>query len=280
MKTVNKKRVSTKPARSVSRKTSATRKRTGSARDQITARQVLPYFLSFCLVVCIVAIVALGYRSATASTFFNVVSVDVRGAERASKTEVESIALSETERTGSWNADLDLIKSRVEKLPFVRSASVSRVLPNGVRVAIIEKQPAALVELPSGPTLVDENGAIIAASIKPEPELPFAMTGWEEAKTLQAEKDNKLRVKLYRAMVSEWRQADLLGRVKAVNTKDLRELIVLSEDSGNRVAISIGRENFGENLKNGLMAITGKGETFEGVALSGSNMRLMPRVAK
>jgi cell division septal protein FtsQ len=280
MKTVSRKRAIAKPARSVSRKPSAAKKRTGSSRDQITARQVLPYFLSFCLVVCIGAIVALGYSSATASGFFKVVSVEVNGVERASKTEVESIVLSETERTGSWNADLDSIKARVEKLAFVRSASVSRVLPNGVRVAIIEKQPAALVDLPSGPTLVDENGAVIAASIKPEPELPFAITGWEEAKTLQAEKDNKQRVKLYQAMVSEWRRADLLGRVKSVNTKDLRELIVLSEDSGNRVAISVGRENFGENLKNGLMAITGKGETFEGVTLSGSNMRLMPRVSK
>ena len=280
MRTVSKKRVSAKPARSASRKTSAARKRTGTTRDQITARHVLPYFLSFCLVVCIVGIVALGYRSATASNFFNVVSVDVTGAERASKIEVESIVLSETERTGSWNADLDLIKARIEQLAFVRSASVSRVLPNGVRVAIIEKQPAALVELPSGPTLVDENGSVIAASIKHEPELPFAITGWEEAKTLQAEKDNKQRVKLYQAMVGEWRQSGLLGRVKSVNTKDLRELIVLSEDSGNRVAISVGRENFGENLKNGLMAITGKGETFEGVALSGSNMRLMPRISK
>lgn len=280
MKTVSRKRIDAKPARSVSKRTSAAKKRASTTRDQITARQVLPYFLSLCLVVCIVAIVALGYQSATASNFFNVVSVEVKGTERASKTEVESIVLSATERTGSWNADLDMIKARIEKLAFVRSASVSRVLPNGVRVAIIEKQPAALVELVSGPTLVDENGAVIAASIKPEPDLPFAITGWEEAKTLQAEKENKQRVKLYQAMVSEWRRADLLGRVISVNTKDLRELIVLSEDSGNRVAISIGRENFGENLKNGLMAITGKGETFEGVALSGSNMRLMPRISK
>jgi cell division septal protein FtsQ len=241
---------------------------------------VLPYFLSFCIVVCIIAIAGLGYRSVTASNFFKVVSVEVRGTERASRTEIERIVFAETEKSGAWNADLDGVKGRVEKLAFVRTASVSRVLPGSVRVAIIEKQPAALVDLPSGPTLVDENGTVIAAAIKPEPELPFAMTGWDEAKTLQAEKDNKQRVKLYQTMLREWKQGELIARVKAVNTNDLRELIVLSEDSGKRVAISIGRENFGENLKNGLMAITGKGETFEGVARSGANMRILPRVSK
>lgn len=280
MSTVRKKKTTARSVRGGARKTSAAKRGARNSGSSVTARQVLPYFLSFCIVVCIVAIAALGYRAVTASDFFSVVSVDVRGTERASRTEIERIVLSETEKSGAWNADLDAIKGRVEKLAFVRSASVSRVLPGSVRVAIIEKQPAALVDLPSGPTLVDGNGAIIAAAIKPEPELPFSITGWDDTKTLQAEKDNKQRVKLYQTMLIEWKHAGLIARVKAVNTKDLRELIVLSEDSGNRVAISVGRENFGENLKNGLMAITGKGETFEGVALSGSNMRLLPRLSK
>jgi cell division septal protein FtsQ len=280
MAAVRKKKATARPLRSSARKPSAAKCRTGNTGGNINARQVLPYFLSFCIVVCIIAIAALGYRSVTASNFFSVVSVDVRGTVRSSRTEIERIVLAETEKSGTWNADLDGIKGRVEKLAFVKSASVSRVLPGNVRVVVIEKQPAALVELPSGPTLVDENGAVIAAAIKPEPELPFAITGWDEAKTLQADKDNKQRVKLYQTMLREWNQGGLTARVKAVNTKDLREMIVLSEDSGRKVAISIGRENFGENLKNGLMAITGKGETFEGVALSGANMRLLPRVSK
>lgn len=280
MATVRKKRATAKPLKSSARKPSAAKRRTGNSGSTITARQVLPYFLSFCIVVCIIAFAAVGYRAVTASDFFSVESVEVRGIERASRTEIERIVIAETEKSGAWNADLDAIKGRVEKLAFVRSASVSRVLPGSVRVSIIEKQPVALVDLPSGPILVDENGTVIAPAIKPEPELPFSMTGWDEAKTLQADKDNKQRVKLYQTMLREWKQAELIARVKAVNTKDLRELIVLSEDSGNRVAISIGRENFTENLKNGLMAITGKGETFEGVALSGANMRLLPRVSK
>lgn len=281
MKTVRRNRGSAKPAKRTARRSSAVRRRkSDGAAGSRAPRQLLPYFLSFCIVVCIVAIAALGYRSVTASDFFKVASVDVHGTDRASRKEIEQIVFSETERTGVWKADLDAVKQQVEKVAFVRSASVSRVLPDNVRVSVIEKQPAALVELASGRALVDENGAVIAAAIRVEPELPFAMAGWDETKTLQADKDNKQRVKIYQTMLREWRQAELIARVKAVNAKDLRDLIVFSEDSGQRVAISIGRENFGENLKNGLMAITGKGEMFEGVALSGANMRLLPRQSK
>src|SRR5688500_1138810 len=106
MATVRKKKVTARPLKSSARKPSAAKRRTGSSGSNITARQVLPYFLSFCIVVCIVAIAALGYRSATASNFFSVVSVEVRGIERASRTEIERIVLAETEKSGAWNADL------------------------------------------------------------------------------------------------------------------------------------------------------------------------------
>jgi cell division septal protein FtsQ len=146
-----------------------------------------------------------------------------------------------------------------------------------VKVTVIERQPVALVSLASGPALVDEEGAVIAPAIRDEPSLPFAMTGWNEAKTLDSDNENKLRVKMYRSMLAAWTEAGLVDRVTSVNVKDVREPIVLTEDSGKKVAIGVGRENFEQNLRNGLMAISGKGETFEGVALFGTNLRLVPR---
>ncbi len=245
-----------------------------------SARELLPYFLSFCLLVCLTAIGVLGYRAVAASNFFEVSQVDVRNTIRSSRIEIESIVLSQTEKSGSWNADLGQIKIRVERLAFVRSASVSRVLPDGIRVAVVEREPAAIVNLASGPTLVDEAGRVIAPATKPEPEIPFAISGWDEAKSPQAEKDNLQRVKLYRTMLSEWKQVGLADRIEGVNIKDLRDPIVVTQDSGKRVAIAVGRDQFGENLKNGLMAITGKGDMFEGVALFGSNLKLIPRQTK
>ncbi len=251
-----------------------------TAGQGVTPRSLLPYLLSFCIVICLGAFVFVGYRAAAASKFFSVSSVEVRGVQRVQKNEIENIVKSETERTGVWDADLLQIKARIEKIAFVRSASVARVLPNRVTVAVVERQPVAVVELSSGPTLFDEEGNAIAPATGAEKDLPFALVGWDETRSPKADKENQQRLKSYRTMLAEWRQKDLLSRVQSVNLKDPRDPIVVTEDSGKRVAIAVGPEQFGENLKNGLVAITGKGDTFEGVARVGANLRLIPRQTK
>ncbi|MFL6466556.1 MAG: cell division protein FtsQ/DivIB, partial [Pyrinomonadaceae bacterium] len=178
---------------------------------------------------------------------------------------------------GVWRADLLDLKAKLEKLPFIKSASVTRVLPGAVRVQVTERRPQAIVNRSGHEYLVDAEGEILSQVDGKEESLPFAMTGWDEAKTERAWKDNIERVKTYQKMLAEWRTANVLSKVEAVNLTDLREPRAIIEDSGNRVAISVGRENFGENLMRGVKAIVGKGEIFEAVNLIGNNMVLAPR---
>ena len=125
--------------------------------------------------------------------------------------------------------------------------------------------------------LVDAEGEILAESDHREENLPFAMIGWDDAKTERAWKDNLERVKTYQKMVAEWRVANILSRVETINLTDLREPRAVIADSGKSVSIAVGRENFGENLMRGIKAIVGKGDMFEGVNLVGNNMILAPR---
>jgi hypothetical protein len=125
--------------------------------------------------------------------------------------------------------------------------------------------------------LVDEEGVVLARSEAPESEIPFVMTGWDEAKSPQADKDNLNRIKMYQKMLAEWQQFDLASRVKLVNLGDLTDPRAFTEDSGQQVSIALGRENFGEHLKRGIGAIAGKGDTFDAVNLIGPNMILSPR---
>lgn len=238
---------------------------------------VLPFFLSFCILVCLAAMGFLGYRTVTASDFFNVASIDIRGVERSSKKEIERIVAAQTEKTGVWNADLPAIKERLEKLAFVKTAAVSRVLPNGIRVNVDERMPQAVVRLGSGDVLVDADGNVLAASEKEEKQLPFVMVGWDEEKSERAGRDNVERVKAYQKMLAEWQQFDLASRVRVVNLADLREPRAITEDSGTTVSIALGKDNYGENLKMGIKAIVGKGNMFEAVNLVGHNMILAPR---
>lgn len=252
-----------------SRKSSAVPSRLGSF--------FLPLFLSVCLLVCLSVLGYLGLQSVTASKFFEVKAVDVRGTERASREDIARIASNAAEKTGSWNADLDEIRARVEKLPFVRNASVSRVLPDGLRVHVVERIPIGVVRLPGGNMLVDNESNILARANEAEPDLPVAIVGWDESKTEKAAKENLERVKLYQKMLAEWREGGLISRVQSVDLADLRDPKAITEDAGNIVTISIGRESFSQHLKNGVAAVAGKSDMFDGVSLVGSNMILSSR---
>ena len=267
-----------KVKRPLSRGRAATRARrsseTGSGRFRTAA---LPIFLSFCILVCLGALGFLGYQTVTASDFFHVAKIDVRGTDRSSEADVRRLVEMQTEKSGVWNADLPGIKEKLEKIQWVKTAAVSRVLPNGIRVQIFERQPQALIRTSEGNLLVDAEGAVIAPAREKEAEFPFAMTGWNQVKSEAAGKENLERVKMYQKMLSEWRDFSLSARVMAVDLEDIREPRAIIEDSGTVVSIALGRDKFGEYLKRGINAIVGKGEMFEAVNLVGQNMILAPR---
>lgn len=278
MRTKTGKRVKTKrPTRRVqSRAKAAARNRSGKG-SRLFGQVVLPLAISICIAICLGALGYLGYQKVTASNFFNVKRIDVVGIERASRPGIEAIVRTETERSGVWRSDIFELKAKIEKLPFVKTAAVTRVLPGGLRVLVTEKKPIALVLRGGKEYLVDSEGDVLAAAEQPEGSLPFAIIGWDETKSEKAMKDNIERVRIYQKTLAEWRAANLVSRVNSINLADLREPRAIVSDSGTTVSIAVGRENFGENLIKGIKAIVGKGNTFEAVNLVGSNMVLAPR---
>lgn len=266
----------TKPAR---------RKRKGPARNErrshgIVRSNIAPLVLSGCILAALGTLVFLGYRSVTASDFFEVSRVEVIGTKRSSSPIIERIVLTRTQRSGVWNADLAEIRARIEEQPFVRSASVTRVLPGGIKVKVFEHEPKALVRLKNGDHLVTEDGKILARAEASEPSLPFVLTGWDEARSEKADKENAERVKLYMRMLAEWNEQRITERVERVDINSLREPKAVIQDSENSVSIALGRENFGENLSRGIKAIAGKGNIFEAVDMVGANLILAPRKQK
>ena len=237
----------------------------------------LPLFLSFCILVCLGALGFLGYQTVTASNFFNVGRIEVHGTHRSAQNDIRRIVEMQTEKSGVWNADLPGIKEKLEKVRWVKTASVSRVLPNGIRVYVFEKEAHALVKTNDGNVLVDADGAVIAPAAEKEADFPFVMTGWSQLKSEAAGKENLERLKMYQKMLSEWKEFNLSSRVMSVNLEDMREPRAVIQDSGTVVSIALGREKFGEYLKRGINAIVGKGEMFEAVNLVGQNMILAPR---
>ena len=219
----------------------------------------------------------MGYRTVTASSFFDVKAVEIRGVKRVQREEVEKIVRSEAEVRGVWNADLNEIRQNIEKITFVKTATVSRVLPNGLRINVTEREQKAVVRIEGGDFWADEDAVVLSEVGKTDARPPYVLFGWDRSRSEQANKDNRERVRLYREMLEAWQEVELAKRVSAVDLSNLREPKAIVSDSGELVRISLGQENFGERLKKGIKAIAGKSDLYEAVSFNGQNFILSPR---
>ena len=236
---------------------------------------LVPLFLLVGIVVCLGFLLVMGYRTVTASTFFDVKAIEINGVSRASKQEIERIIRSQTEKSGVWNADLTEIKNDVEKLTLVKSAVVSRVLPDAVRVNVIERTPKALVRIDGGDFFADDDAVIIGIAEKADEKPPFYIQGWNRDITDRARKENQERVKIYLKMLDEWKEFDLAKRVSAVDLSDLTEPQAIVMDAGEQKKIILSKDNFSKKLKSGLEGIAGKGKEVLGINVSGAQSFLI-----
>jgi hypothetical protein len=247
------------------------RKSSRSSADMVAAgfgRFGLPLLLSLILISAIAVLGYTFYGTVTNSTFFKVSKVEVRGNDRTPAEDIKRVVTAETEKPGVWNADLADIRLKLEKFPFVKSASVSRMLPSGIRVDVIERVPAAIVHLRGGDYLVDAEGTVLVPA-GGDKTFPFVLNGWDEAKTEKAPADNVARLKLYKKMLDEWKTYDLAARVKYVDLSDMREPAAVVEDSGRDISIVLAKDSLGKSLKTAIEAVSGKGAKVRSVKADG-----------
>ncbi len=217
----------------------------------------------------------MGYRTVTASAFFDVKKIDIRGVHRISKEEIEKIVSQQSEKSGVWNANLTGIKDDVEKLTQVKSAVVSRVLPDGLRVNVIEREARAIVRLERGDLWADDGAVLFDLVGKNDARPPFVMIGWDETKTERATKDNQERVKIYLKMLDEWQDFQLAKRVNVVNLADLRTPQVSVQDSGGTKTVILSKDNFAKKLQLGLENLANRGTEVTGINVSDVSPKLI-----
>lgn len=258
-----------------------TRRKNANARTRTGAGNFVNFFVPLFFIISILFSLGflgfMGYRTVTASSFFDVKAIEVRGIKQVSRGEIEKIVRAEAEARGVWNADLNEIRQNIEKITFVKTATVSRVLPNGLRINVTEREPKAIVRVDGGDFWADEDAVVISEVGKTDARPPYVLFGWDQSRSEAANKDNRERVRLYLEMLEDWQEFELAKRVNAVDLSNLREPKAIVSDSGELVKITLGRENFGEQLKRGIKAIAGKSDMYEAVSFSGQNFILSPR---
>ena len=210
----------------------------------------LPLALKFVLALLAAITLVVGYRVAASAALFQIKSVDVSGASRVPADEIEAVTRKTVARTGVWKADLSAIRLEIQKLPGVRRATVTRVLPDRLRVRIVERVPLAVVRTAAGHFVwVDEEGVAMGEMKSADRLPPFFIRGWSEEGTEDAGKENVERIQKYLEAAREWETAGLSERVSEVNLIDVRDVRAQLAGNDSQIEVRLGSQDFGSRLK-------------------------------
>ena len=241
-----------RPRSSRGRKTSAASR----SKNSVWLNYYVPAVFLLAMAACILWLMAAAYQKVTASSFFGVKAVEIYGVNRASTDDIKRTVQMSATRSGVWNADIADIRAQLEKLPWVKSAVVSRVLPDGLRVRVRESVPVVAVKPEQGELQwADSEANFLGPVYKDEARSLVVLKGWDEKKTENSQKLNQQRVKLYQKLMEELRISELDKRVSSVNVSDLEDVQVFSDRNGVTVPISLGREDFGKRLQDALKTL-------------------------
>ena len=216
-------------------------------------------------IVCLLVVVV--YRAAASASFFQIKKVETKGASRASVADIQTVVRRDVSETGVWRADLQAISEDLERLPWVRNAIVTRVLPDGIRVRITERQPRAVVRTSSGRFIWVDDDAVFLGEMAPADQMPsFFLRGWSEEEPGRTE--NRARVAKFLELQKDWDAQGLSERVSEVNLMDLRDVRVQLAGDDSQIEVRLGSQEQGARLSKALTVLDAQRQTARGPLIS------------
>lgn len=229
----------------------------------------VPRALKVALILLAVIGLAIGYRAASSASLFQARAIDVVGSSRTSAEEIESLVRRSVARTGVWRADLAAISAELGRLPGIRRAVVTRVLPDRLRVRITERVPLAVVRTTSGHFLwVDDEGVALGEMKTSDQMPPVFIRGWNEDGTNEARLENAERVKKYLEAVREWQAAGLIERVSEISLFDLHDVRAQLAGKDSQIEVRLGSQELGRRLSEALQVLDEYKQTPRGSSIT------------
>ena len=229
----------------------------------------LPVVGKIILALGVGALIFAGYRAAASASFFQIRNIEVRGTARVSPEQVQQVVRREVGPHGVWRADLMAVSNQLEHLPWVRTAVVTRLLPDGVRVRITERVPRAVVRTTAGHLVWVDDDAVVLGEMAPGDQMPtFFLRGWSDDNSDSARMDNRERVQKYLEVTHEWDAAGLSERVSEVNLIDLRDIRAQLAGDDSQIEVRLGAKDSGVRLQKALEVLDGLRQTPRGASIN------------
>ncbi len=191
------------------------------------------------------------HQYATRSWRFRIDSSDnisISGAKDVSHSQVLEVMASDIDRNVFF-VPLDARKKQLEQISWVQSAFVMRLLPNRLKVVIMERTPVAFVQINSHIQLIDANGIIMEPPANSQTSYSFpVIVGMTDAEPLST---RAARMKIYSQLMKELDAggAHYSRDLSDVDLSDPDDVKATVTDPRGAVLVHLGSSNFLERFK-------------------------------
>jgi len=137
-------------------------------------------------------------------------------------------------------------RRQLEQIPWIEHATVMRVLPDQIRVAVVERQPVAFTQHGQTIGLVDANGVLLAMAAKTMAERHYSfpvVTGIDPGDSAES---RKARMAVYLRLMAE---LDADGKhnseqISEIDLTDPEDARVIMPEQGSDILVHLGEERF------------------------------------
>jgi len=171
--------------------------------------------------------------------------IQIAGNQHLTREQVLDVFGSDLERN-IFKVPLAERRADLERLPWVQHATVMRLLPNTVRVAVTERVPVAFVRQGTQIGLVDAEGVLLdmPQDVAGDPRYSFpVLTGLAESDPLSV---RAARMEVYRKFMADLdgggaKNSEAISEVDVSNPEDVKALIASGSAD---ILVHFGDENF------------------------------------
>jgi cell division protein FtsQ len=150
--------------------------------------------------------------------------------------------------TNIFRMSLDVRRRGVETLPWVREASVTRILPHGLLVHITERTPVAYANVGGRVSLVDDDGMLLEKPENGAFDFPL-LYGLENLTSIDERRGRlALYLEFMRQLGEEAPRAGwMISEVYLTDAEDLKALLVQGQQT---VQVHFGQKDFLQRFQN------------------------------
>jgi hypothetical protein len=251
-----------------SRRLDRTRSRRRSAIDLGKIFSTAATFARPAAVLVALVLVIVGYNALADSKLFLLHRVTISDAGSALQADIEQMIRRTVGQTKLMEVDLSGLRQKIEALPRVRGATVARVLPDGIFVRVVERQPAVLVRREAEALVwLDEDAVEVGefsdvklpgSSSKPgaASEVPPIAKGFAEGNRSQAAiAEDRERIVIYKRIEREFSEGpnplwNLIDQIDLTFTKSVNMRLAHPP-----VLIHIGSTDFRKRFERALQVL-------------------------